>query len=155
LIQAQTDTFSRWSDPATFSHFLFLLNSLNFSDFDARRRALALLSALRLPQFFFTYSFNPTVYPVLPPIPQTRFPASLTYILLDTAEYQGPLVTIQASLSYRDSDGPIDTPLSNYQDALLQLQTAYDANTSFFDQFSYETNRNLVWAPYPPPFRAN
>jgi hypothetical protein len=152
LIRAQLDSAARWSSPSLFSSLLSFLSTLPFSDFDCRRLALARIRSSFLQPFFFVYPFSPTAYPLLPPIPQSRFPPSQSYILLDSPEYQGPLATIQASLSYRDSDGPIDTPLANFTAALLALQSAFDALTSFFDQPTYEALRLLVWSPYPPPF---
>jgi hypothetical protein len=153
LIQAQLDSSSRWASLSSFSRLLAYLTTLSFSDYDSRRRALSAIASSLLPTFFFTYSFNPAPYPLLPPVPQVRFPPSQSFLLVDTPDYQGPLATIQASLSYRDSDGPIDTPLSNFQNAVLSLQTAFDAATSIFDQSTYELTRALVWAPYPPPLK--
>jgi len=149
LISAEAESYAFWTSPSLLSSFLFLLHNLDFSNYDIRRNSLFAIQSLRIPQFFYTYPVDPLVFPILPKI-QTRFPGFGTYILLATSDYQAALTLLISSLSVRD-DEPFDTPRTNFNKAVEDLQSLYNLRTGFFDQISWELSRLLVWGLYPPP----
>lgn len=149
LIKAQTQSQSRWTTPQAFSLFLTSLQALDFSNYDARRRALFLIPRLPISQFFYTYPVDPVVDPILP-TPQIRFPASGTFILLDSPNYLAQFAELNAALSYRDSDGPIGPALLQFQTALAALSGLFTSSDNFFDQVSWELSIPVLWLTYPP-----
>jgi hypothetical protein len=149
LIKAQTQSLSRWTTPQSFLRFLASLEALDFANYDARRRAFSLVSRLPISQFFYTYPIDPLLEPVLP-VPQIRFPATGTYILLDSENYLAQFAELNAALSYRDSDGPIAPALLQFQTALATLSGLYTSSDNFFDQVSWELSIPVLWLLYPP-----
>jgi hypothetical protein len=151
LINAQTASQSTWSTPLLLSKFILFGTSIDFSDYDSRRVAITYIQKLRVPQFFYTYPFDPTEYPLEPPFPQTRFPGYGTYVLLDDLSWQTALQDLSIALSYRDSDGPIGPPQTAFLAALASLDSLFDSRSSFYDRFTFELSYAILWAPYPPP----
>jgi hypothetical protein len=149
LIKAQTQSLSRWTTPQAFSRFLASLESLDFANYDSRRRALTFVSRLPISQFFYTYPVDPLFEPILP-VPQIRFPFSGTFILLDSPNYLAQFAELTAALSYRDADGPIAPSLLQFQTALANLSGLFTSSDNFFDQVSWELSIPVVWLPYPP-----
>jgi hypothetical protein len=151
LVKAQQQSQSSWTTPSKLSNFLHRLDSLDFSDYDSRRSALYQISSLRIPQFFFTYPFNPLLWPFFPPQLQTRFPSFQSYIFLDSNEYQTQINVLQATLSYRDTDGPILPIQTSFSTALFQLHSLFNSQIQQFDQIGWEASNLLVWSIYPIP----
>lgn len=156
LVAAESQCLAKWSNPSNLATFLARLDRIDFSDYDQRKIGLFAISALKIPQFFYTYSFDPLQYPLNPPRTQTRFPGFGTYVYIDSPEFQTQINVIEQTLSYRDSDGPIAVPLAAFSAALFQLHSLYSTRTSFFDQAAWEVTAALIWSiypvPIPPPF---
>jgi hypothetical protein len=151
LISAQTASQSTWTTPLLLSKFIQFCTSIDFSDYDSRRTALSYITKLRIPQFFYTYPFDPTQYILVPPQVQTRFPAFGTYVLLDDLQWQTNLQDLSSALAYRDADGPIEPSKTAYLLALNQIDSLYDDRVSFYDRFTFELSYVILWLPYPPP----
>jgi hypothetical protein len=152
LVAAQAQSQSRWTSPQKLTSALTYLDSLDFADYDQRRAALLYLKSLDIPQFFYTYPFDPLQYPLAPPTPQVRFPSPGTFVNIGSAPYQTPLANLEASLSYRDTDGPIAPVLLVYTTAVLTLASLVSTREQYFDRATWELASVLVWSIYPPPF---
>lgn len=149
LIVASSQSQANWTTPQKLSTFLQKLQSLDFSDYDIRRQALTSIRALRIPQFFFTYPFNPAF--TLPTRPQVRFPASGVFVLLDSPDYQAQFTQLESALSFRDQDGPIDPALAQFNAAVTALQALLSTQAKFFDQSTWELSIPVIWSIFPPP----
>jgi hypothetical protein len=149
LILASAQSQANWTTPLKLSRFLLQLQSLDFSDYDTRRQALTSIRALRIPQFFFTYPFNPSSS--LPTRTQVRFPGSGVFVLLDSPDYQAQFIQLESALSYRDQDGPIDPALLQFNTAVTALQALSSSQAKFFDQTTWELSIPVVWSIFPPP----
>lgn len=148
LINAQLALQSNWSTPSLLSAQLAYLRQIDFADYDARRRAIASLSTLKVPTFAYTYPFDPLAFPIVPPQRQTRFPASGTFVRLDIT-YAPILADLSTSLAYRDSDGPIAAPLALFTDACVRFSDAIASEADAFDRTTFELLFVLIWALYP------
>lgn len=149
LIQAQLQARAPWTTPQLFSSYLTLLTSLDFADYDARRRALSAYASLLVPQFFDAFSFDPLAYPVVAPL-QTRFPTPGCYVALFQNQYTTQISSLNAALAYRDTDGPISSPLLQFQTALAALSALFSSASGFYDRVTWEITNVLIWSVYPP-----
>jgi len=118
LIAAESVCNSNWTTPRQLANFIQFCSSLNFSDYDSRNLALSQINKLKIPKFFDTYSFDPTAFLLIPPRVQTRFPPFGTFVLYNSIDWSEALQNLSSALSYRDSDGSIDIPKSNFLSAL-------------------------------------
>lgn len=152
LTLAQTQSQSLWTNPILLSQFLQFCTNLDFSNYDVRRQAIDSIKKLRLPQFYYTYPFDPLDlrYILVPPYPQTRFPSPGTFIYLQIPQWEKALQSLSIALSYRDSDGPIEPSQTAYLSALSDLDDLFQSGFSSFDRFEYETKNELLWSIYPP-----
>jgi hypothetical protein len=151
LINAEKISNGFWTTPLLLSQFITYLTQLDFADYDSRRLALEYINKLRIPKFFNTYSFDPLAYPLVPPSTQTRFPPFGTYVYLGTSQWLTALQNISSPLAYRDSDGPINTPLLNFTAGLAVIDQLNTDSISFYDRITFELVNILVWSLYPPP----
>jgi hypothetical protein len=149
LIAAQTHLAAPWSTPAALSALLNVLSTLDFADYTSRRFAIRRIRTAIIQPFAYTYPFDPTAFPLLPPRTQVRFPSNSVFTFLPPT-FLPIFQRLQSALAYRDSDGPIDPSLTLYTASLAQFTTALTSAVDQFDRLSWELAHFLEWLPYPP-----
>jgi hypothetical protein len=149
LVTAQLRSQSWWTTPLLLSNFITELTTLDFADYDSRRLALSSIQRLRIPQFFYTYPFDPLQYPLAPPQTQTRFPSPGAFVLLDTPDWLTPLQNLAGALAYRDIDGPILPAQTIYLASLATINGLVSSANSFYDRAEFELTSVIEWSVYP------
>lgn len=149
LIAAQASLTASWSTPERLTALITYLTSIDFAEYQNRRHALAALRSVVIPQFAYTYPFDPLAYPLVPPATQVRFPGAGTYTYLPPT-INGLLADLASALAYRDSDGPITDPEALFTASLIALVAAAASPINQFDRLAWEVEHVLIWAIYPP-----
>jgi len=138
-----------WTSPSQLLSLYSYLNSLDFSNYDARKVALNRIRDSYLPVApFYTFSFDETDPPV--PLVQSRFRNSDVYVSL-SGSYSAILSGLARSLAITDSDPNYSDLRDSFYSNLVLLENNINGSVLYFDRITFETTFLLVWSIYPPP----